>query len=307
MAASRDTPPEPLQRPHEVYETEILRQAWDRLHVDNEHFMLAIVGEEGIGKSLTGLKIAKAIDPGFDESQVIFDVSELLRRLRDDDYREGQAFVLDEAGVSLGRRTWQDRGQIKVNQALQLIRSHNLALIFTLPALGELDSQSVTRLQAFYEITTKNPGKHVRGKWKEIDPDRSDETGTTYKKYPQVTRDGITIKVDRMTFTPPEGDFVDSYHELKEEHQKRVYEEALAELEEDEETESDSGKGPKDVAEEIAKDGIEPYVSKNNSTKEAYINKDLIRVDYGISHSDATAAKKLLERSFSESQLEEYI
>lgn len=300
-------PPQHLQHPHTVYETEVLRDAWDRLNIYNEHFMLAIVGEEGIGKSLTALKIAKLLDPDFDEHQVIFDAAELLRRLRDEDYRHGQAFVLDEAGVSLGRRTWQDRGQIMLNQALQLIRSHNLALIFTLPSLGELDSQAVTRLQAFYEITTKKPDQHVRGKWKEIDPDRSDETGTTYKKYPKVTRDGVEIKVDRMTFQPPEGDFVDAYQEMKAKHQKQVYEEALEELDGDEEDTDEESLGPKEVAQEIAKDGIEPYLSRNNSTKEPYINKDLIRVEYELSHSDASAAKKLLERSFSQSELEEML
>jgi ABC-type dipeptide/oligopeptide/nickel transport system ATPase component len=264
--------------------------------------MLAIVGQEGIGKSLTALKIAKAIDPEFDDGDVIFEAKELLRRLRDEDYREGQAIVLDEAGVSLGRRTWQDKGQIKVNQALQLIRSHNLAVIFTLPRLGELDSQSVARLQAFYEIRKKVPDEYVSGKWLYIDPDRIDSTGTNYHKYPKVTRPEMTastIKVTRLKFQPPEGDWVDSYHERKQAHQKQVYDEAISELE-DETDDGEDERTPKDVADEVLSEGVGPYISEHGQTGRKYVDKDLLRAEFDLSHSKANAAKKMIERETDE-------
>jgi hypothetical protein len=295
--STQDKVPEYLQPPYDQYEHEILRRVWDRLNKKNEHFMMAIVGQEGIGKSLTALKIANMVDPEFDEDDVIFEAKELLRRLRDEEYREGQAIVLDEAGVSLGRRTWQEKGQIKVNQALQLIRSHNLAVIFTLPRLGELDSQSVARLQAFYEIIRKVPEEYVEGKWKYIDPDRVDSTGTNYHKYPQVNRpdiDADTIKVKRMKFGPPEGDWVDAYHQRKEAHQKRVYDDALDELEDD--AEDESTPSPHDLAEKVIDDGVDKYVSIHGQTKQPYVDKDLIYAEYDLTHREANTVKKLVEK-----------
>ena len=305
---SEKAPPENLQPPFSRPEPEILRRVWDRLNRRNEHFMCAIVGEEGSGKSFTALRLAREIDPEFGVEDVIFEAGELLRRLRDEDYRQGQAIVLDEAGVSLGRRTWQQSDQIKVNQALQLIRSHNLACFFTLPRLGGLDSQTVARLQAFLEITKKVPDEYAVGKWKYIDPDRADQTGTTYHKYPKlsISPDKPKRRVTSVAFAPPSGDYVDDYLERKSKHQKEVYDEALGELEDDtsEEAEQES-MGPKEIAQEIADSSIEPYTSTNGSTGQPYINKDLIRVSYDLSHSDASAVKSLLEKVFDPDDLED--
>jgi hypothetical protein len=53
-----------------------------------------------------------------------------------------------------------------------------------------------------------------------------------------------------------------------------------------------------DVADEIADGGLEAVVSANSRTDRPYINKDLIRAEYELSHSDARAVKSLLEKEF---------
>jgi len=299
--------PERLQPPFDHYEWLVLSRAWERLHEDNEHFMLCIVGEEGSGKSMTAIRIAEELDPNFTADRVIFDVEELLRRLRDEEYEEGQAFVLDEAGVSLGRRTWQDRAQVLANQALQLIRSHNLALIFTLPALGELDSQAVSRLQAYYEIKEKVPDEYVKGVWYYIKTDRSDEGRGNYTPKPRVRHaNKPTERVDWLKFGPPEGEVVDEYLTKKEQHQKETYDEAIDALSDEDATGKDEEESqtPQDIAQDIAQEGIQPFVSKHGTTDKPYINKDLIRAKKGVSHSDARAVKSLLEDTFELDQLE---
>ncbi len=157
------SPPDPLRVPNHHHAPWLLRRIWDRLHTDDGYFMGVIVGREGSGKSHTALKIASTIDSEFSADRVIFDVSELLQDLKEGDDDPGSFYVLDEAGVQLGRRTWQERGQVLANQALQLIRNHNLGLIFTLPRLGELDSQAQGRLQAFYEITERSKASSSGG------------------------------------------------------------------------------------------------------------------------------------------------
>jgi len=301
--------PERLQPPFDHYEWLVLSRAWERLHEDNEHFMLCIVGEEGSGKSMTAIRIAQELDPNFTADRVIFDVEELLRRLRDEEYEEGQAFVLDEAGVSLGRRTWQDRAQVLANQALQLIRSHNLALIFTLPALGELDSQAVSRLQAYYEIKEKVPDEYVKGVWYYIKTDRSDEGRGNYTPKPRVRHaKKPTERVDWLKFGPPEGKVVDEYLTKKEQHQKETYDEAIDALSDEDATAKDEEESqtPQDIAQDIAQEGIQPFVSKHGTTDKPYINKDLIRAKKDVSHSDARAVKSLLEDTFELEQMEAF-
>lgn len=293
MASAR-TPPDPLRGDEKPYEAEVLRKIWDRLHRQNRHSMVAIVGEEGVGKSHTTLRLAEEIDPSFTAERVIFDVEELLRILYEGDHQPGQAYVLDEAGVSLGRRTWQERGQVLANQALQLIRSHNLALFFTLPRLGELDSQTEGRLQAFYEITEKVTGSHVKGKWKYLEPDRTDTTGTIYHKKPRIDRDGRTVRVDWLKFTPPSSDLVDEYNKQKAAHQKEFYEETLQELG-DATEEADADISPNNIVDKIRQDGgVDQYVQEINNGAQQILDKDLIAADYEVGETKAKRVKKIL-------------
>ena len=296
QTTERDVP-EPLQQPNEVPEAWLMRRIWDRINRDNEHFMGCLVGREGSGKSWTAIRLAEAIDPTFHADRVIFDVAELLEILANGDHEPGNAYVLDEAGVSLGRRTWQDRAQILANQAMQLIRSHNLALFFTLPRLGELDSQAQGRLQAFYEITEKNSGQWVEGKWKWIDPDRTDQTGKNLQKYPRQIIDGQVVKHTRMRFGPPSDEVVDNYEARKKEFQRQMYQETIAEFRPDEDTESEEEEmSVKEVVEDVKDGNLEKYVSIHGGNGSTILDQDLIRLDYDLSVRDAKTVKKLIDR-----------
>jgi len=113
---STETPvPRRLQSDNGTIEG-IIRPVWQRLNQKNEHWMHVIVGREGSGKSHTAIKICELIDPDFDASNVFFDPADLLRYLRDGEYERGQMLILDEAGASMGKRTWHDSGQVKLNQ-----------------------------------------------------------------------------------------------------------------------------------------------------------------------------------------------
>lgn len=307
VAAQSPSPPPNLQGENEQHAPWLLRSIWERVNRKNEHFMGVIVGQEGHGKSHTAVRIASEVDPTFSHERVMFDVGELLKRLKDGNHHKGAFYVLDEAGVQLGRRTWQDRSQILANQALQLIRDHNLGLIFTLPRLGEFDSQAQGRLQAAYEITEKKDGKFVRGKWKWFDPDRMDETGVIYKKLPRRRQNGQLKRIKTIAFGPPDHELIEPYEERKGQFQEEFYEEVIESLEDAEEDEEENEKSMQEIATQVAKDGLAPFVSENSQRGTAYINWRLIRAEYGISQSDAQGVKALLEKQYDESDLEVHI
>jgi len=292
---SKSQIPDPLRVPNKNHVPWLLRRIWDRLNEKNGHFMGVIVGEEGSGKSHTALKIAHTVDPTFDADRVIFDISDLLERIKDHDHEPGQFFVLDEAGVQLGRRTWQERGQVLANQALQLIRNHNLGLIFTLPRLYELDSQSQGRLQAFYELTDKVEGSHVAGKWKWMDPDRSDQTGTIYKKYPRRRINGSVMRIKEIAFSPPDESIIEPYEERKKSFQADFYEETIDELRDEQTEDDEDDPGADEIADELESDGLDEVVEIHNQQGTPYISKDAIVEKRSLTHAKARRVKEILE------------
>jgi len=278
-------PPDALQQPYQNAGAMVLRKCWDRINRHNEHFVAAIVGREGIGKSHTAIKLGTVLDDEFSHEQVLFSAADFLELLRDESYRRGAIYVLDEAGVSFGVRSWQDKGQILANQAMQLIRSHNIGLIFTLPRLDELDSQTQGRLQAFYEITGKTDGEHVTGRWKWVDPDRTGTTGKVYKKYPR-TQWGDRIR--EIKFTPPPAHVVEPYEERKRDYQQQIYDEAIGELRDAADTPGAEsgvpGPGSDLSVEEVLAQIDEPaeFVKPINDGMQHVIDRDRLEAEFDI-------------------------
>lgn len=286
--------PSHLQQDHATVAA-ILRPIYERLNHRDEHWVHVIVGREGSGKSHTALKLGEQIDPGFSVGDVYFQPAELLRDLRDGEYSQGDVYILDEAGVGLGKRTWQEAGQKRLNQSLQLIRNHNIGLIFTLPRLSELDSQAQGRLHSYLEIRHKEPGQYVGGPWRWLDPDRVDITGEVYRKTP--SHDGTDLK--RVKFSPPEDDdLVERYEERKTEFQESFYDETIDTLEGNGEDETaDTPDTPHDIAAAIRSDGgVEQYIKEINGGAQAYIDTDEISLDYHVGDPKAKKVKKLLMR-----------
>lgn len=284
--------PPALERMDECATRNILVGIWEALNVHNEHWMHCIVGREGSGKSYTALKLGELLDPTFTVDRVIFDPTEFLADLRDENYEEGEIYVLDESGVSFGKRTWQSRDQVKLNQALQLIRNHNIGLIFTLPRLGELDSQTEGRLHTYFEIMAKEPDEYVRGRWRILDPDRVNMTNEVYKQKP--TYDGRGV--DTIAFTPPDSDdLVETYEEVKTQFQKEFYDEAIQEATGD--TDEVDEKDPQNIAEKIRNNGgVEQYIQEINNGTQVVLSKELIAADYNIGDRRAKKVKALLRQ-----------
>ena len=302
MSTSVDVP-EPLQRPS-VEAKLIKEKVWERMWVDNEHFMGVIVGREGSGKSHTGIKVAETVDPTFTAERVMFDPVNFLKKLRkwkENNETKGKVVVIDESGVGVGVRSWYDKDQIRLNQVLQIIRSENMGVIFTLPRLEELDSQTEGRFHAFIEMTAKKDGEWVKMKWLNWDPTR-DGRNKIYREYPKHQVNGFEQTIRRLCVSPPSTDIIGNYEERKEQFQSEQYDDAIDEMEDDVEDE----KSVKEVAMEISDGALESFVSRHSQNNTPYINKELIRAEYELSISDAKAVKSLLERQFSNEMLEDY-
>jgi len=296
--------PEPLQS--DSIEARFLkREVWKRLWRDNEHFMCVVVGREGSGKSYTGIKLGEVVDPTFNAERVVFDPSSYIKKLqewKENGETQGKVIVIDEAGVGMGVRTWYDKDQIMLNQVLQIVRDENMGVIFTLPRLEELDSQTRGRLHAYTETMNKQAGDWLKLKWLVMDPTR-DGRNKIYREYPEMEVNGIKRKVKRLNISPPSKELVENYQARKDKFQNEQYDAALDEMEDDVEDE----RTVKEIAMDIADGEIEKVVSIHNRTGEPYINNQLIRAEYDTTHDDSKAVKSLLERQFDTEQLQQHV
>lgn len=291
-------PPAPLRADNQT--AWVLRHyVWKRCVDRNEHFMGAVVGREGSGKSHTALKIGELVDPHFSAERVMFDPTAFVERFRDSDLGAGDVVILDEAGVGMGNRSWYEKEQVLLNQVLQTVRDENMAALFTLPALSELDSQTRNRLIAFLELTEKVEGEYVRGKFKRLEIDRGPDCRGIYKKFPRRRVNGRKIKLKSIAFTPPSRSLVEDYEERKQAFKKQLYSEYLDADDDEEATETDLRK----LASQVVGDRVEEYVERHAMNKMPYINSDLLALDYDLSKSDAKTVKSLIQQQI---DLEEY-
>ena len=302
MAVEQDSssPPPALRNHGGSPPARVLRRyIWRRMNVENEHFMGVIVGREGSGKSHTALSICQKVDPTFSADRVFFDPAELVKAFRDDDLGAGSMVMLDEAGVGLGNRSWYEKEQVLLNQTLQTVRDENMGVLYTLPRLSELDSQTIGRLHALLSMKEKYPEEGWASvSWKNIEVTRERESNKIYKKYPRMRVGGYKKRITEIGVTKPREKLAEAYERHKETFKGELYDEVIDAHDDSD----DGGTDLQTLASEIAQD-IQGFVSVNGSTKEPYINKDLIRVEHDLSHSDARAVKSMLESTFAKEDL----
>jgi len=297
MATTDGPTPPPMLRNHggSVSARVLRRYIWKRMNVDNEHFMGVIVGREGSGKSHTALSICRKVDPTFDADRVFFDPADLVEAFRSDDLGEGSMVMLDEAGVGLGNRSWYEKEQVLLNQTLQTVRDENMGVLYTLPRLSELDSQTVGRLHSLLAMKEKHVDEGWASvSWKNIDVTREDTDGKVYKKYPRMNVDGQQHRVTSIGIRKPSEDLADAYEQRKAAFKEELYDEVI---EAHEETTDDNPADPTEVAEEVIDaDRVDEFVSHHGQTGRAYVDKDLLAAEFELSVRKSNTAKKIIER-----------
>jgi len=291
-------PDKPDLLKHNCIESRVLEQkVWRRCNIDNQHFMAAVVGREGSGKSYTALRIAEVVDPTFNADRVMFEPQRFLEKLTEwkedpDVETKGKAIVADESGVGLGVRTWYQDDQVLFNQCLQVIRDENMCVLFTLPRLSELDSQARGRLHAFLEMSDLDAGRWAELRWLNWDPSRN-ESDKIYRHYPKMDVGGYKHQIRRLKLGPPSDTLVAEYSDRKDTFQNELYQDAIDTMENS--TDDEEEQSPQDVATEIKSTGeISDLLSWHGGHNRWVLSKDLIRESYNLTHRKAKTVKELL-------------
>jgi len=120
----------------------LVKDIHNRVYNLNKNWLGIIVGGTGSGKSYAALRLAEQIDPNFSIDQVVFSAEEFLKLLSSGKLTRGNVVIWDEAGVGIPRREWYSISNKLINYILQTFRYENLAVIFTVPTMAFIDSNS---------------------------------------------------------------------------------------------------------------------------------------------------------------------
>jgi len=142
------------------------------------------------------------------------------------------------------------------------------------------------------QIVDINRDEYALAKWKRVVPLRDERSDILYP-YPEVRDDGRMRRVERVRINPPPSELAEAYEQQKEAFKAELYEEAIAAYDDEED---DDEKSPDEIADEIIDSGVSNVISEHGRNGTLYVDKDIIRVEYDLSHRDAAAVKKLVEK-----------
>ena len=294
MSRAKITTPTAERIPETVRNSAILRKViYRRVHEWNQNFMGVIVGETGKGKSYGALRLAEALYPEFSVDDVAFTLEEFFS-LVEEDKPEGSVIVLDEAGVGASHRDWYDDAHQHLNYVLQTWRHQNRIALLTLPELDKLDPVARSRLHGYFEMVRLNHEEQwSRAQFKRIKT--NPRTGENGYPYPRIRWNGTKRKFKGLTFGLPSEELRDAYEERKEAFTDELNSAARDFVTDDEDEEEDYA--PEEVVDEIeSRDAVDAYLEDSPGGR--YIDRELLKIDYGLTENESKTVKSLMKRRF---------
>lgn len=147
-------------------------------------WLICIDGEEGSGKSVFGMQVAKVLDPNFTEEQIAFDANEFIKLVVR--AKKHSCVVFDEAFTGLSSRSsLSEINQLLVSLMMEM-RQRNLFVILIMPTFFMLDKYCVLhRAKGLFHV---HMNQNKRGFWNFYNRHRMKMLYLTGKKYYEYTQ-----------------------------------------------------------------------------------------------------------------------
>jgi len=267
-----------------------------RLLKNNQNWLAIICGGTGSGKSYSALSIADTICPrGITvRRNVVFNSTQFLRKLVDkNQLQKGDIIIFDEAGVGMSSREWYSVQNKLLGSVLQTFRNMNVGVIFTTPNLSFIDVQARKLFHNYFETVYLDYEEEL-AYLKCRDIQHNSLFDKTYYKKPRFNNEGLTTCMDFIAIPKPREALIKEYEEVKNEYTEELNLNALNEL---------TGKNKpvkKDLKQEnqkvINKVKEEPsrFIAEYQGRK--YIDSDLLKNEFNLSHRNANTIKKAVEK-----------
>ena len=130
-----------MEKEKDYYIDKIFKEQLDKIRnavlKKDRDYVMVIDGEEGCGKSVLAMQIAKYLDPKFNLDQVVFNADQFMKSIKE--IKKYSCVVLDEAfSASSSRASLSEVNRAMVGIATEM-RQRNLFVIMVLPSFFDLD------------------------------------------------------------------------------------------------------------------------------------------------------------------------
>jgi hypothetical protein len=258
-----------------------------RLLYLNKNWLAIVCGETGSGKSYSAISLASKIG----RVHIVFTPVEFLRLLNSDRLQKGDVVVFDEAGVGMSSREWYSVQNKLLGSVLQTFRLLNCAVIFTTPNLSFIDVQARKLFHNYFE-TSYIDYEEEEAYLQVYDIQVNSRFDKIYFKYPIFQVGERPMKMSHLIIPKPNPKTIEYYEARKKAYTNSLNRKALEEL-----TGSKEKPNPQIDEKAILKDIIKrkkEFVKEYQQRK--YVDKDLIKAEYNLSHRITAKLKKLAEK-----------
>ena len=261
-----------------------------------DNFVGILTGKTRSGKSFSGLSLAKAIDPDFDETRVVFSAQEFMELIGSKTLKAGDMIMWDEAGIGVATRDWYSLLNKSVNYVLQTWGHQSIGLLFTVPDMSMIDSQTRKLVNMYFKTTKLLKGKNrARLKAYYLSPM---EKAEMKKVRPRYIINGRKVDVQYIEIMKPPVKLVNRYLKKKESFTARLNEDVLfdiRQLEISKDRDAVKGVSDKELVEK-AWDMFKDYIKikKGKRTLNAYLVKKKLDITH---HRAGFIVEELLEKS----------
>ena len=123
--------------------SKIMREQLDKVRnkvlKKDRDWVCVVDGEEGVGKSVLAMQIARYLDPNFNLDKIVFTSDDFLKAIKDPKTKKGDCILLDESfNAANNRSSLTEVNKSMIGVATEM-RQKNLFIIMVLPSFFDLD------------------------------------------------------------------------------------------------------------------------------------------------------------------------
>jgi len=229
----------------------LLRRMWNIVHYDGQNLIIVIVGDSGVGKSYTALRLGEIFDEEFRniktdeeadkllEERVLNKPSDFSKIIAEEEkkLKFGSVVMIDDAGIAMPVEKWQADTSVVLSKIFQTFRTKHIILILTIPNLKFLGIRGRQNLRYLFDVLKIDKKKKQNiSKVKEYQVNK--ETGDIYRKNCRFYSNNTKVKLNLFITNKPGKILADRYEIRANEFKAAVAQEAHAKLKDAEEKRS---------------------------------------------------------------------
>jgi hypothetical protein len=207
----------------EEYDCAVLNRVRERLWRRSQNWMACFGGPPGMSKSMSSIAAAFYITGGREECiHILFSAKEFIRLINSGKLKRGDVVVYDDPTDYTSRESMKRRNR-NIGRILQTFReANNVALIFTIPVIGWLDSTGRALFTNYFEALSIDY-KNRLARFRVFNVSYNPRSKKTYFKAPMRRMpSGKKGKIKYLEFELPPEAFVKAYRKRKKEHLDRL-------------------------------------------------------------------------------------